>query len=145
MVNVEELLDVIETDLDWNRFHTRIHVRSREWEDNGRDISYILRGNDLKVAEEWLTQGDQHEIKATQLQIEYIVFSRASVELEEQQEAEQKVLTLVAEANRILYLDPQQAVLTAFRALEVSPPPPQNILSISKFMRSTDLLKRNFT
>lgn len=97
------------------------------------------------MAEEWLTQGDQHEIKATQLQIEYIVFSRASVELEEQQEAEQKVLTLVAEANRILYLDPQQAVLTAFRALEVSPPPPQNILSISKFMRSTDLLKRNFT
>ena len=97
------------------------------------------------MAEEWLTQGDKHEIKATQLQIEYIVFSRASVELEEQQEAEQKVLTLVAEANRILYLDPQQAVLTAFRALEVSPPPPQNILSISKFMRSTDLLKRNFT
>ena len=38
------LLAAIDTDLEWVKAHTRLTVRSEEWERSGRDRSFLLRG-----------------------------------------------------------------------------------------------------
>ena len=45
------LIKALDTDLDWVRGHTRLLTRAIEWEQNAKDSSYSLRGNDLKRAE----------------------------------------------------------------------------------------------
>ena len=72
------LIEAMDTDVDWVRAHTRLLVRSREWENNKHDNSYVLRGADLGDAEDWLTRGAALEPKPTPLQIQYITGSRKS-------------------------------------------------------------------
>src|SRR5262245_36433403 len=73
----ESLLKAIDTDLDWVRAHTRLDVRSSEWEKKGRDTSLLLRGTDLDDAELWLVRaGVAKERNPTSLQTEYIISSR---------------------------------------------------------------------
>src|SRR5215472_6138415 len=50
------LIEALDTDLDWKRTHTRLLVRAKEWEDKGRDDSFLLRGMDLQDALHWLAQ-----------------------------------------------------------------------------------------
>ena len=75
---VVELLDAVETDLDWLDQHARLLVRAREWEREGRDASFVLRGRDLRVAETWLTDAAGHAESPTALQTAYIVASRGA-------------------------------------------------------------------
>ncbi|MEW8693296.1 MAG: toll/interleukin-1 receptor domain-containing protein [Candidatus Thiodiazotropha endolucinida] len=72
------LIEAMDTDVDWVRTHTRLLVRSREWENNKHDNSYVLRGTDLRDAEEWLSRSAPLEPKPTPLQIHYITASRKS-------------------------------------------------------------------
>ena len=53
----EELIQTLDTDLDWVKVHTRLLVRTREWTDGGGDRSRLLRGRDLREAEAWLAKG----------------------------------------------------------------------------------------
>ena len=55
----EELIQTLDTDLDWVKVHTRLLVRTREWTD-GADRSRLLRGRDLREAEAWVAEGDAH-------------------------------------------------------------------------------------
>jgi len=41
------LIQALDTDLDAVKSHTRILVRALEWDRNGRDSSFLLRGIDL--------------------------------------------------------------------------------------------------
>jgi hypothetical protein len=59
--SLRELLETLDTDLDWVKAHTRLLVRAREWTDGSSDRSRLLRGKDLRTAEAWLGQGDAHE------------------------------------------------------------------------------------
>ena len=70
------LVETLETDLPWLEEHARLLVRAREWEQNGRDRAFLLRGNDLRAAEGWLTRQAEHAETATSLQSEYVVASR---------------------------------------------------------------------
>src|SRR5438874_3925457 len=67
----------LETDLDWVRAHTRLLLRAREWEARGRDGSLLLRGGDLRAAEERLARaGAELEPHSTPLQREYVLAGR---------------------------------------------------------------------
>lgn len=75
----DKLLKAITADLEWLRMHTRLLLRASEWDNKKRNDSFVLRGNDLRTAEEWLTQAATgKEPKPTPLQAEYILASRRS-------------------------------------------------------------------
>lgn len=48
---VERLVAALDTDLDWERRHTRLTVKSLEWEQGGRDRNTLLRGSELGATE----------------------------------------------------------------------------------------------
>lgn len=70
------LLSAVDTDLDWVQAHTRLLVRSAEWDRATREPSLALRGADLKAAEQWLTEGPKKSPLPTELQTRYIIDSR---------------------------------------------------------------------
>ncbi|HEV3229754.1 MAG TPA: WD40 repeat domain-containing protein, partial [Solirubrobacteraceae bacterium] len=61
--------------LDRVRLHTRLLVRAGEWDDRQRDASRLLRGNDLRDAEDFLAQPEVRP-EPTGLQREYVAASR---------------------------------------------------------------------
>src|SRR5437764_1236561 len=72
-----KLICALDSDLKWVRAHTRLLTRAIEWDANGRNNSFVLRGEDLRAAELWLAQaGAQKERQPTALQTEYIIASR---------------------------------------------------------------------
>ncbi len=71
----QDLLTVIDTDLEYVRAHTRLLVRAIEWDQSQRDGSFLLRGNDLKAADRWLSRGLDNDPKPTTLQTQYILAS----------------------------------------------------------------------
>lgn len=74
---IESLIDALDTDLDWVRAHTRLLTRAIEWESKGKNTSFVLRGDDLRAAEKWLTEaGADKERQPTPLQTDYIIASR---------------------------------------------------------------------
>src|SRR5919199_290489 len=71
------LVRALDTDLEWVHAHTRLLVRAREWEARGRDGSLLLRGADLRAAEERLAHaGAEVEPQPTPLQREYVLEGR---------------------------------------------------------------------
>ena len=85
----QSLLRTVDTDREHLEIHTRLLVRSGEWDRRGRDESLLLRGQDLQTAETWLTTNVAVEPQPTGLQQEYIRAARAS---QEAQDAAEKKL-----------------------------------------------------
>lgn len=76
-VGTETLISALDTDLGWVRAHTRLLTRVIEWEAKSKSNSFVLRGEDLRAAEQWLAQaGTNKERQPTALQTEYIIASR---------------------------------------------------------------------
>src|SRR4051794_27863349 len=73
---IAEVMDALETDLEWRDAHTRLAIRAREWRAGGRDASFVLRGRDLEAAEAWLNQQGEHRERPTALHVEFIRASR---------------------------------------------------------------------
>lgn len=76
--SVEELVETLDTDLEWVREHTHWLAKAREWERSGRDRSFLLRGSELRAAESWLTTpgAAAKEPPATPLQNEFVFAGR---------------------------------------------------------------------
>ena len=74
------LLRAIDTDLDWLREHTRWGDRARDWEASGRDPSLLLRGEQLRAAEAWLTGRTGQEPAPSRPHVDLVVGSRAAAE-----------------------------------------------------------------
>ena len=72
----KELVEALDTDLLWTQAHTRLLTRAKEWEREGKDNSFLLRGKDLREAESWVARGAEQKPKATTLQSQYILASR---------------------------------------------------------------------
>jgi WD40 repeat protein len=73
----DTLISAFDTDLEWVHAHTRLLTRAIEWENKGKNNSFVLRGDDLRSAEQWLAEaGAQKERQPTALQTEYIIASR---------------------------------------------------------------------
>lgn len=75
---VQILLRAIDTDIKYVRNHTRLLTRALEWQQEGEDPSFLLRGKDLNQAELWLQQAAQKQPGPTELQVQYITTSRKS-------------------------------------------------------------------
>ncbi|MDQ6817708.1 MAG: TIR domain-containing protein, partial [Actinomycetota bacterium] len=75
-VGMGRLVEALETDLEWRDRHTRLAGRAREWLDSNRDGAYLLRGSDLRDAEDWVAQQEGHREAPTREHSEYIVRSR---------------------------------------------------------------------
>jgi WD40 repeat protein len=74
---IDTLISALDTDLKWVHAHTRLLTRAIEWNANGKNNSFVLRGDDLRSAERWLAEaGAQKERRPTTLQTEYIIASR---------------------------------------------------------------------
>ena len=73
------LVTALDTDLEAARAHTRWLVKALEWDGEGRDRSFLLRGAELKSAEAWLAASPEEADPApTPLQREYLLASRES-------------------------------------------------------------------
>ena len=71
------LVEALDTDLEWVSAHTRLLERSVEWDKEGREGSYLLRGRDLAEAERWLAaQTAERDPQPTPLQLEYVLAGR---------------------------------------------------------------------
>jgi hypothetical protein len=101
---LQELIRAMDTDLDHLRTHTRLLVRSHEWQSNARNGSYLLRGHDLQEAERWLTQGVDKEPKPTALQTQFINSSREAETLafKARQKAKRTVVLVTVLVNMLL-------------------------------------------
>ncbi len=75
---VDRLVDVVERDLDHVRRHTRWIEKAREWDKNGRESSFLLRGAELRDAEEWLVRAAAHEPAPTPMHYEYVHAGRGA-------------------------------------------------------------------
>ena len=73
---VERLATALDTDLGWERQHTRMTVRALEWEQSGRDRSFLLRGAELRSAEAWLASGAGKDPGPTTLEADYVAAAR---------------------------------------------------------------------
>lgn len=51
---LKALITALDTDLEHVRFHTRMGVRAAEWLSAERNSSYLLSGDDLRAAHDWL-------------------------------------------------------------------------------------------
>lgn len=74
--NFGELLRTLASDPDHVRMHTRLLVRSREWQESDQDDSFLLRGKDLQSSVSWLKQAEHRDPKPTDLQQRYIQASQ---------------------------------------------------------------------
>lgn len=73
----DTLLKAVQTDLEWVKAHTRLQVRALEWEKHGREASYVLRGHDLRDAEQRLVGGSaEKNPQPTDLQRQYVLMCR---------------------------------------------------------------------
>src|SRR6266513_3150314 len=73
----DKLISALDTDLAWVHAHTDLLTQAIKWKANSKSRSLVLRGEALKVAEQWLAQaGAQKERQPTALQTEYIIASR---------------------------------------------------------------------
>lgn len=74
---LSQLEGALDTEPEWAATHTRLLVRAREWERSGRDPSHLLRGNDLRAAEDWLARSHQRvEPQPSPLHTEHVIASR---------------------------------------------------------------------
>ena len=74
--SVGRLLAALETDLEWEHQHTRMTVKALEWDQAGRDRSFLLRGADLSAAERWLAAGAGRDPGPSALEQEYLLAGR---------------------------------------------------------------------
>lgn len=66
-VTIGRLVKALDTDLDWEHEHSRLTVRALEWEQSGRDRSFLLRGSELAAAEQWLAAAAERKFRATRV------------------------------------------------------------------------------
>ncbi|MBI5959803.1 MAG: TIR domain-containing protein [Chloroflexi bacterium] len=70
------LIKTIEEHPEHVRAHTRLLVRAREWENGGHNRSFLLHGDDLRKAEQWLGMALDRPPAPVSLHVEYITASR---------------------------------------------------------------------
>ncbi|MGG6269178.1 toll/interleukin-1 receptor domain-containing protein [Leptolyngbya sp. AN03gr2] len=94
----QRLITEMDRDLEHVRMHTRLELRAIEWQEQKRNESFGLKGDELRVAEEWLRQGETKEPKPTELQQNYIRASRAVEETEDQAKKRLAIATGISAA-----------------------------------------------
>ena len=73
---LQELFEALDSDLAWRDQSARLAVRAQEWLGSGKDNSFLLRGSDLRAAENWYEQKEGHKEQPTDKQYQYLAASR---------------------------------------------------------------------
>lgn len=73
---LDELVEALDTDIDWVRGHTLWGQRADGWDRGGRDRSALLRGQELREAESWLAGQGSNAPAATPLHTEFLLMSQ---------------------------------------------------------------------
>ncbi len=77
--SLERLVKALDTDLEAAKAHTRWLVKALEWDTEGREGSFLLRGAELAAAEQWLaTSPEGADPAPLPLQREYLLASRTA-------------------------------------------------------------------
>lgn len=74
--SISDLIDNFETDYDYLEQHTRLLQRAIEWERRQKRASFLLRGDAILEAEQWLEYSVSQKPTASNLHREYIATSR---------------------------------------------------------------------
>ena len=82
---VDRFVEALTSDLDLLRTHARLLVRAREWDANGRNPSYLLRGADLDGALQWLSAVSISGPMPTEFHQDYLVSSQQAQREESEQ------------------------------------------------------------
>lgn len=77
LANFGDLVRVLVSDPAHVQIHTRLLVKAGEWEQSGRDDSFLLRGKDLSQGLEWLAQAENKTPVPTPLHRAYVEASRS--------------------------------------------------------------------
>jgi len=91
---LQRLVSALNTDLDWQREHTRLLQRAMEWEAGGKPTNRLLSGADIAAAKAWVAG---RPVDAAEVTTEHLDFIRAS-EQEEEARANAQVRQLAAMA-----------------------------------------------
>lgn len=73
---VQRILFAVDTDLEYWQQGGDLAAKASQWSDHKRQPAYTLRGEALRQAEQWMTQGASKRPAPSQLQIEYITAGR---------------------------------------------------------------------
>jgi hypothetical protein len=73
---IDQIVEALETDLEWRDTQARLGVRAAEWEASGGDRSFLVRGSDLRAAERWLAGRADPRQSASPLHTRYVLASR---------------------------------------------------------------------
>jgi len=69
----DRLIAAIDIDPDWERMHSHVLTRAKEWVREKKDSSFLLRGSDLRRAEEWSsTSAASGARRPTTLESQYV-------------------------------------------------------------------------
>src|SRR5206468_6117607 len=68
---VEQPLAAIDGLPAWERTHTRLLTRAGDWDAKGRDRGLLLRGSELREAEQWSAERPEGR-NPTQLELSYL-------------------------------------------------------------------------
>ncbi len=75
--SLQRVVRALDTDLELRKEHTHWLTKSLEWEAKERNSSLLLRGSELRAAEDWLARSSQvSDPTPTALQVDYILASR---------------------------------------------------------------------
>jgi len=74
----DELAHALNTDVAWLKEHTRFGELARRWRERGRPEEALVRGQDLKDAENWASRRPREAHIVTAEQVEYLEASRAA-------------------------------------------------------------------
>ena len=157
--SVDALVAALELDEAWVEQHARLSQRTGEWLRHDRDGSYLLRGSDLREAEDWLDDQAGHKEAPTTEQVTYITASRrgaarrqrtvlggvglalmitavlAVAAIVQWQRAVDRERTAKAQAHAAqsvaaLSRDPEESVREALAAIEVRPDSPEALYAL---------------
>ena len=73
------LVSAIETDPEWVREHTEWGRKAIDWDDHGRDASFLLTGSELEDAEKWLARQSGKRPEPSALHNDLVLASRRHV------------------------------------------------------------------
>jgi len=98
---ITETRKTVQTDYEWVRYHTRLQLKALDWE-GMKDVSRLLRGKELREAEERLVRvNSKEDLLPTDLQQKYLLHSQKN---EEKEKKDRRRLTYILAVGVLLAL-----------------------------------------
>ncbi len=95
-VAFQQLVQALDTNLEWVRFHTRLLVRAKEWQDNASDDSLLLGEAELEDAAGRLVETQNRSPDLTALQSTYLAASQYGIQLRQRRQIRGVYLASIA-------------------------------------------------